>query len=458
MGGVKCSPDTIVAPITVWGHSSVGIVRLSGDKSLKILGRIFTPKNKTSLQKLASHTIRYGHIYDGKTLVDEVLVFLMRQPKSYTREDTVEISSHGGPPIIRKILELCIKNGARLAEPGEFTKRAFLNGRIDLVQAEAVADLINAKSERAINISARQLKGGISDKIEKIRNEILHSVSSLNAMLDFPEDGIECNIAETKKMLSKTRGEVKKILEGFKTGRLYREGVKIVITGRTNVGKSSLINALSQTRRAIVTPVPGTTRDIIREPIIINGIPAELYDTAGLRKNARGIIEKMGMEKTLEAVKEADVIIFLFDASKKLDKTDLNIMKLLYDRRKNTLMVGNKTDLGKIPPSKRFGILTSYLSCLNGSGIASLKNKIANFLTRGIIVPEDGAILTNVRHADIIGNVLKNVSDAIPKIEESPSVGVWLIENSLAELDKLTGKTFREDMLNEIFSRFCIGK
>ncbi len=450
--------DTIVAPITAWGHSSVGIVRMSGGAALEMLGNIFTPKNRKNIRKCASHTIHYGHIHDGKTLVDEVLVFLMRRPRSYTREDTAEISSHGGPLIIRQILELCLKNGARLAEPGEFTKRAFLNGRIDLVQAEAVADLISAKSEQAIKASAKQLEGGLSDEVAKIRGKILVAAAALNASIDFPEDDIKWNSAKTKKSLADSCIKTKKILAGFETGRKLREGVKIVIVGKTNVGKSSLINALSQTERAIVTPVPGTTRDVLREPLVLKGIPAELYDTAGLRKNARGIIEKMGMRKTMDAIDEANAIIFLFDASRKLDEKDFNIINLLRHLAKITLMVGNKTDLGKIPPSKRFGIFRTYISCLNGKGIARLNDILAGFFTKGMIVPQDGAILTNVRHAKIFRSVLNNVSEAIPKIEENPSVAAVMLEDSLSELDKLTGRTFREDMLNEIFSTFCIGK
>jgi len=451
-------PDTIAAPITAWGHSSVGIIRLSGWSTLKILGKIFTPKKKKNLRKCLSHSIHYGHIRDGKILVDEVLVFIMRRPRSYTREDTAEISSHGGPLIIRQILKLCLKNGARLAEPGEFTKRAFLNGRIDLVQAEAVADLINAKSKQAINTSAKQLEGGLSDEISKIRGKILTAASAINAALDFPEDNINLSNAKIKKSLSDTLARIKKILVLFESGRRLREGVKIVIVGKTNVGKSSLINALSQKERAIVTPVPGTTRDVIREPLVLKGIPAELYDTAGLRKNARGIIEKMGMKKTRAAIGEANAIIFLFDASRKLDEKDGNIMNLLEGHKKNTLMVGNKIDLGKIPPAKKFGIFRTYISCLTGKGIDLLKDRLSGFFTKGIILPKDGVILTNVRHAKIFRTVLNNVSEALPKMEKNPSVSAWMLENSLAELDKLTGRTFREDMLNEIFSTFCIGK
>ncbi|MCD6422825.1 MAG: tRNA uridine-5-carboxymethylaminomethyl(34) synthesis GTPase MnmE [Elusimicrobia bacterium] len=450
--------DTIVAPITAWGHSSVGIVRLSGNDSLKILEKIFKPKSNTKVKNFKSHTIHYGHIYDGKELVDEVLVFTMLKPKSYTREDVVEISSHGGPLIIKKILSLCIKNGARLAQPGEFTKRAYLNGRIDLLQAEAVADIINAKSEEALKISQRQLKGLFSEKINDFRNQILNVATELNALVDFPEEDISIDLKNVKGALKKVSEEIKNLLKTENLGRIYREGVKIVIAGKTNVGKSTLMNVLSDSERAIVTPIPGTTRDVIREAIVLDGIPVELYDTAGIRKTARGIIEKMGMKKTKQAIEEADLILFLFDASKNLDEKDENIMEILAPFKDKTIMVGNKTDLGKKKPQKKFGKELVFISCLKKTGIQHLRKEIIHHMVHGTVISNEEIIITSVRQSELLKKTQTLTCTAVKKIDENFFEAILLIEEALKNLDSLTGKIFREEMIDEIFSRFCIGK
>jgi len=450
--------DTIVAPITAWGHSSVGIVRLSGDDSLKILEKIFKPRASTKVKNFKSHTIHYGHIYDGKELIDEVLVFMMLKPKSYTREDVVEISSHGGPLIIKKILSLCIENGARLAQPGEFTKRAYLNGRIDLLQAEAVADIINAKSEEALKISQGQLKGVFSEKINNFRNQILSVATELNALIDFPEDDITVNLKNTKNTLKKVSDEVKELLKTENLGRIYREGVKIVIAGKTNVGKSTLMNVLSDSERAIVTPIPGTTRDVIRETVVLDGIPVELYDTAGIRKTARGIIEKLGMNKTKQAIEEADLILFLFDASKNLDEKDKNIMKILAPFKSKTIMVGNKTDLGKKRPVKKFGKELIFISCLKKIGIEHLRGKIVYHIVHGTVISNEEIIITSVRQSELLKKTQTLIATAVKKFDENFFETILLIEEALEKLDSLTGKIFREEMIDEIFSRFCIGK
>ncbi|MCD6413320.1 MAG: tRNA uridine-5-carboxymethylaminomethyl(34) synthesis GTPase MnmE [Elusimicrobia bacterium] len=449
--------DTIAAPITAWGHSSVGIIRLSGNDSIKILKKIFKSKSGVPPEKFPTHSIRYGHIYDRGRVVDEVLVLFMKKPKTYTREDVVEISSHGGPGIVRKILELCVEHGARLAKPGEFTKRAFLNGRIDLAQAEAVADIINAKSEKAIILAAGQIKGTLSEKVRQLRNKILNAATQTNAAIDFPED-VSADSAKIKAQLKDALGETERLISTFETVKKYREGVKIAIVGKTNVGKSSLVNILSRSDAAIVTPIAGTTRDIIRQPVVIDGIPVELLDTAGIRKTARGVIEKIGMEKTIAAIESADIVLFLFDASKKIDEKDENIIKILSGYKNKTLMVGNKIDLGKIKPAKKTGIGIAYTSCLREKGIGALRKKISEILTKGQAPAGDRAAITNLRQFRIFLKVRNSLISAISKLPGRLAESSFFMEHALSALDEITGKKFREDMIEEIFSKFCIGK
>ncbi len=454
----KYYPDTIAAPISAWGHSSVGLIRISGKDTIKILEKIFSPAGHKKIKDIPSHSITYGRIRDRREAIDEVLVFLMRNPRSYTREDVAEISSHGGPVIIKKIFRLILKNGGRSAEPGEFTKRAFLNGRIDLVQAESVAGIISARGEKAAQIAASQMGGKLSEKLDKLRALLISSAAELNAAIDFPEDDISVSLPKIKKDISRAGSESQKLLDGYEGGRLFSEGVKIVIAGKPNVGKSSLINALSGSDRAIVTTVPGTTRDIIREPVEIGGIPAELYDTAGLRKKPRGVIEKIGMDKTMEAVSEADIIIFVFDASKKTDEKDNNIAEILSPFRKKTIMAGNKTDLGKKQPQKKTGFGLVYISCLTGCGINDLKKRLAKHLVSGSFISDDDTLVTSARQAGCLKECLSSIKESGKILAKRPAESVWLMEKALGELDKITGREFREEMINEIFSKFCIGK
>ncbi|MBU4133893.1 tRNA uridine-5-carboxymethylaminomethyl(34) synthesis GTPase MnmE [bacterium] len=456
--GVKYYPDTIAAPISAWGHSSVGLIRISGKDTIKILEKIFKPADRKKIKRIPSHTITYGHIHDGGEVIDEVLVFLMKSPRSYTREDVAEISSHGGPVVIKKIYQLILKHGVRSAKPGEFTKRAFLNGRIDLVQAEAVAGIINARGEKAAKISASQMGGKLSEKINKLRSLLISSAAELNAAIDFPEDDITVSLPKIKKNIAHAGSESQKLLSGYDSGKLASEGVKIVIAGKPNVGKSSLINALSSSERAIVTSIPGTTRDIIRESIEIGGIPAELYDTAGIRKKPNGVIEKMGMDKTMDAVADANIIIFVFDASKKTDEKDRNIARLLEPFRRKIIMAGNKTDLGKKQPEKKTGFGLVYISCLTGYGINGLKKRLAGHLVSGSFISDDDTLVTSARQAECLKNCLLNIKEAEKILTKRPAESVWLVEKALGELDKITGREFREEMINEIFSKFCIGK
>ncbi|MBA3051792.1 MAG: tRNA uridine-5-carboxymethylaminomethyl(34) synthesis GTPase MnmE [Candidatus Omnitrophota bacterium] len=457
-GKAKYYPDTIAAPICAWGHASVGLIRISGPCTGKILEKIFNPADHKKIKDIASHSVTYGRIHDGGEVVDEVLVFLMRSPRSYTREDVAEISSHGGPVIIKKIFKLILEHGARAAEPGEFTKRAFLNGRIDLIQAESVAGIISARGERAAKIAAAQMGGKLSRKLDELRKLLITSAAELNAAIDFPEDDIPLSLAKIKKDISRAEEESARLLDGYEAGRLFSEGVKIVIAGKPNVGKSSLINALSSSERAIVTAIPGTTRDIIRESVEIGGIPAELYDTAGLRKKPRGVIEKIGMNKTMDAINKADIIIFVFDASKKADEQDMNIIRMLEPFRKKTIMAGNKIDLGRKEQPKKMAARPVYISCLKDLGISGLKKHLARHLVSGSFISEDDTLLTSARQADCLKNCLSQIKEARGILSRRPAESVWLIEKALAELDKITGREFREEMINEIFSKFCIGK
>ena len=457
-GKAKYYPDTIAAPISAWGHASVGLIRISGPCTRKILEKIFVPAGKKKIKDISSHSVTYGRVRDGGEIIDEALLFLMKGPRSYTREDVAEISSHGGPVVTKRIFRLILRQGARSADPGEFTKRAFLNGRIDLVQAEAVAAIISARGEKAAKIASSQMGGTLSRKLDELRKVLISSAAELNAAIDFPEDDIKLSLPGIQRNIARAEGESARLLEGYEAGRLFSEGVKIVIAGKTNVGKSSLINALSSSERAIVTAVPGTTRDIIKESVEIGGIPAELYDTAGLRKKARGVIEKMGMDKTMEAVNKADIIIFVFDASKKADEQDMNIARMLAPFRSKTIMAGNKIDLGKKHRPVKTGFGPVYISCLKGTGISGLKKRLAKHLVSGSYIAEDDAVLSSARQAECLTNCLARIKESREILSRRPAESVWLIEKALGELDKITGREFREEMINEIFSKFCIGK
>ncbi|HCJ66425.1 MAG TPA: tRNA uridine-5-carboxymethylaminomethyl(34) synthesis GTPase MnmE [Elusimicrobia bacterium] len=325
------SEDTIVSISTPLGENGIGIVRLSGNTAAEIAGKIFRPKDTNiSLDKTPTHKLHYGHISSNGTVIDEVLVSVMRAPKTYTREDVVEINCHGGIVPLTKVLELCLKNGARLAQPGEFTQRAFLNGRIDLAQAEAVCDLIRAKTELASKIALQQLEGTLSQKIKTYREELINLLAHLEVSLDYIEEDIEfLSLDEIEDRVTKILSQIEKLLESADTGKILREGLKTAIVGKPNVGKSSLLNFLLREERAIVTPLPGTTRDIIEETVNLRGIPLVIIDTAGIREHSQDLIEKIGIERSKKTIEKAELILFVIDLSQPLSKEDIYIAKLI---------------------------------------------------------------------------------------------------------------------------------
>jgi tRNA modification GTPase len=490
--------DTIVAISTPIGHSGIGIVRLSGRDSIKIADKIFTSLQKKTLKKISTHRLVYGHIINShKEIIDEVLVSVMKAPHTYTKENIVEINCHGGPVPLRMILALVLKNGARLAEPGEFTKRAFLNGRIDLVQAEAVLDVINSLTEQSRKTAVEQLSGGLSKKTDSIRKGLLSIIAIVEAYIDFPEEEIEFPaLKEMKKTALRMQESLRQLIESSQYGMILREGLKTAIIGRPNVGKSSLLNALLEQDRAIVTEVPGTTRDIIEDYLNIQGLPVKIMDTAGIRK-VEDIAEKEGVRRSIKAMKDADLVLIVLDGSEPLHNTDKELIKK--SARQNTLLIINKTDLpqkiklktikmkpkkihakeyenqipphpwspsappeaGKPPLTKggRGDFQIVRISALKGKGLDELKNKIVEIALQGSPVHAPVTV-TNIRHVHVLERTLKSVDSFIKEIDKKTSPEFLSVElrEALDTIGEITGATTPEDILNKIFASFCIGK
>jgi len=456
--------DTIVAISTPLGESGIGIVRLSGKNSLNIVEKIFKPKSKKKLSEVPTFSAHFGYIVNpvDNLTVDEVIVVVMRAPKTYTREDIVEINCHGGIVPLRKILELCILNGARLAEPGEFTKRAFLNGRIDLIQAEAVIDIIKAKTEKSLKASINQLKGRLSEEINDINNKLRNLCALVEANIEFPEEEIETtNMEDIKSSLEDILKKIDKLLETSYEGKILREGIKTAIIGKPNVGKSSLLNELLEEERAIVTHIPGTTRDIIEESINIEGIPFILIDTAGIRKSD-DFVEKRGIEKTFDSLEKADLILFMLDGSVSLSNEDYSIVDKIKDKR--VIVVINKIDLPleikeedikKIFPKEKI----NKISILKKIGIEDLKKSMIDVvLKRG--KKEEEVLITNVRHKVLLQSAKDSIKSAIDSINSKMSEEFVAVDirAALDFIGEIVGKTTTADILNTIFSQFCIGK
>ncbi|MEG0355850.1 MAG: tRNA uridine-5-carboxymethylaminomethyl(34) synthesis GTPase MnmE [Lachnospiraceae bacterium] len=454
--------NTIAAIATGMSHSGIGIVRISGEEAFSIVDDIYQGKAEKKLSKEKSHTIHYGYIMEEDHLIDEVLVTLMKGPRSFTGEDTVEINCHGGMYVLNRVLEVVIKNGARPAEPGEFTKRAFLNGKMDLSQAEAVMDVIEAKNEYALQSSVRQLKGNVCEKISSIREEILYHTAFIETALDDPEhisiEGYGEKLLITTGRLLK---EIEKLLETVDNGRMMKEGIKTVIVGKPNAGKSSLLNVLVGEERAIVTDVEGTTRDILEENIRLQGISLNIIDTAGIR-STENIVEKIGVEKAREHAEEADLIIYVVDASKPLDENDEEIINIIKNRKAIVLL--NKSDLTMVLTkemlSKKIEKPMIEVSVKEEQGIKELEDTLKDMFFKGKISFNDEVYITNIRHK----TALQDAHDSLEKVNES-------IENQMPEdfysidlldayesLGSITGETIGEDLVNEIFSKFCMGK
>lgn len=451
--------DTIAAITTPPGEGSVGIVRISGEKAFSVAEKLFrTARKKNWLEE--SFKMHYGHVFDSAgNVIDEVLLTVMRAPRTYTREDIVEINCHGGSVPLRETLKAVLDAGVRMAEPGEFTKRAFLNGRIDLSQAESVIDIIRSKTEASLKVAVSQLGGGLSRKIADLQYKILGVLAQLEATIDFPEDDIEeKNKKEMENSAAEIVRELDTLIEAAARGRIYREGIMTVITGRPNVGKSSLLNALLGRERAIVTNIPGTTRDIIEETINIRGIPLILADTAGLRET-KDVVEKIGVEKTKQFLTEANLILFVVDASEGMTDDDRGILEIV-DREK-TLLIINKVDIaGDELDSKLYGIPHVEISALKGEGIEKLEEKIEQMVTGGKAVIPDSVIISNVRHESILVRARSHMEEFRSLLGESVPPDLLSIDVRAAweALGEITGSTVTEDLLDRIFSDFCIGK
>ena len=455
--------STIVSISTAPGIGGIGIIRMSGEYSFKIIGKIFKPKTDQKIEEIKGYTIKYGNIVDNEDVVDEVLVSYFKAPKSYTTENMCEINSHGGNVIVRKILELCLKNGAELAEPGEFTKRAFLNGRIDLAQAESVIDVINAKSDKEAKSGIKQLEGFLSKEIKNIKQEILDVLVNIEVTIDYPEyDTPEVQENEMRLMLESVKKKLEKLEKSFDNGKILKEGIKTAIIGKPNAGKSSLLNAILKEERAIVTDIAGTTRDTIEEFVTVNGIPLKLVDTAGIRE-ASDAVEKIGVEKSIKQAEEADLIIAIFDSSKELTQEDLEILKLIEKRQAIILL--NKCDLNSVikEDDHRFKNCTQNIlkiSALNKTGIEELYEKISEMFNLNEINFDNEILITNIRHKNIISKALENVKKANEALNFNMPIDIITIyiKDILEDLGEITGEIVTEDVINEIFSKFCLGK
>lgn len=446
------------------GIGGIGIIRMSGENCFQILEKIFIPKNEQPIDEIKGYTIKYGNIVnENEEIVDEVLVSYFKAPKSYTTENMCEINSHGGNVIIKKILELCLKNGAELAKPGEFTQRAFLNGRIDLLQAESVIDIINAKSEREAKTGVRQLEGALSKEIAQIKQEILDVMVNIEVAIDYPEyDVDDVTNKQIMDMLASVENKLIKLEKSFDNGKLIKEGIKTAIIGRPNAGKSSLLNAILKEDRAIVTEFEGTTRDTIEEFVNINGIPIKLIDTAGIRQ-AKDEVEKIGIEKSREIASNADLVIAIFDSSKKLSAEDLEILEIA--KSKKSIILLNKNDLNPVLDEnddrlKETNRAIIKISALNREGIDELYNEITNLFELNEINVDNEVIITNVRQKNLVSEAIQNVKKAKEQVEKEMPLDIIsiFIKDILEDLGNITGEVVSEDIINEIFSKFCLGK
>ncbi|MBP3255435.1 MAG: tRNA uridine-5-carboxymethylaminomethyl(34) synthesis GTPase MnmE [Clostridia bacterium] len=459
--------ETIAAISTAIGNGGIGIIRMSGKETFQILQKMFVnnKKEKINIEDIKGYTIQYGFIINSSTgeVIDEVLVSFFRNPKSYTREDMCEINSHGGMIIEKIILEECLKNGAILAEPGEFTKKAFLNGRIDLSQAESIMDLINSKTDKEAKASINQLEGELSNRIKEIKNDLLDMMADIEASIDYPEYDIEETTNEKAyKKLDLVENKLVDLKNSFNKGRILKEGIKTAIIGRPNAGKSSLLNKILKEERAIVSEIEGTTRDTIEEYININGIPLKIIDTAGIR-DTDDQIEKIGVEKAINVLNDAELILAIFDNSKDLEKEDLEILNLI--KNKNAIILLNKTDIVENNLENRKELIETNkniikISAKEGNGINDLYNEIENLFQIKDMTTGEEIIITNIRHKNQIENAIKSIENAKKSINDNMPIDIISISiiQCLEDLSKITGENVSEDIINEIFSKFCLGK
>ncbi len=452
--------DTIAAISTPKGEGGIGIIRISGDKSFEILDKIFKPKNPN--KDLGFYQFNYGFIHDGEKVIDESMVVRMKAPKTYTCEDVVEINCHGGQFVTQKVLELVLKNGARHAEQGEFTKRAFMNGRIDLSQAEAVMDLIQGKTEKSISLSLDQLRGDLRDKINSFKKALLDITAHVNVVLDYPEEGIDDPLpVELRDNLEAVYEEATRLIESYDKGKKIKEGIKTVIVGKPNVGKSTLLNSLLREERAIVTHVAGTTRDVIEEVINIKGIPLVLVDTAGIRQTD-DIVENIGVEKSKEFIEKADLVLLVLDASRELEDEDREVINQINENHKKVIVLLKKIDLERKIDLDEYNFENIVeISAQKNVGIEDMEEKIYSFIVDEKV--EDSSeklIITNVRHK----TALEKTKDAIRNIFETIDMGLPMdlisvdLKEALDSLSEITGEISSEDILDHVFGNFCVGK
>lgn len=454
--------DTIAAIASAMTPSGIGIIRISGDEAFTIIDRIYRSKSNKHLSDCDTHTIHYGYIYDGDDMIDEVMVLLMRAPHSYTKEDCIEIDCHGGVYVMQRILETVIKHGARPAEPGEFTKRAFLNGRIDLSQAESVIDVINSKNEFALKSSLSQLKGSVKEDVMDIRQSLIYEIAYIESALDDPEhislDGYANHLDE---LLSRIMLRIQKLLDQSNNGRILKEGIRTVIVGKPNAGKSSLLNVMVGSDRAIVTDIEGTTRDILEEQIVLNGICLNLIDTAGIRETS-DLVERIGVDRAREYAKDADLVLYVLDSSRSLDENDTSILSFL--DKKKTICLLNKSDLDTVVTMDQAKELVDapviLFSAKKQDGMDALERQIKDMFFGGQISFNDEIYITNVRQKSALSDaqsslqlVKQSILDGMP--EDFFSIDLM---NAYESLGKIVGEAIEDDLVNEIFNKFCMGK
>ena len=454
--------ETIAAIATPFGEGGIGIIRISGENAGDVLKNIFQPLNGNFPE---NRKLTYGHIVDpdNGTIVDEVLCAYMKGPKTYTAEDVVEINCHGGIVSLRKTLELVLNNGARMAEKGEFTKRAFLNGRLDLSQAEAVIDVVKAKADKTYDVAMSQLEGVLSKRIKEIRQKFVDTLVDITVNIDYPDEDIEqMTYEKLDTSLQSIRDDIKSLLDSASTGRIINEGLKVAIIGKPNVGKSSLMNNILKEARAIVTEIPGTTRDTIEESVNVRGIPVILTDTAGIRETDDKI-ENIGIARSKESFNQADLVIFMLDASDGLDEADMEIMSNLQVSK--TIVVLNKTDLKQKISSDKIsselpGVEVIETSMHTQEGLGDIENSIVNRVYNGDVTQSDSLMVTNARHKNLLETAMRSVDDALHLTSAREPLEIIEIDvNSAYEnLGEIIGETVKDDILNEVFSRFCLGK
>lgn len=454
--------EPIVAIATAAGEGAIGIIRVSGDGVIERIGNLFKSKYGKKFTKEEDKRLIYGHIVNGENIIDEVMAVAMFGPNTYTKEDMVEIQCHGGMIPLRNIMALLLDHGFRIAEPGEFTKRAFLNGRLDLAQAESVMDLISAKTNNGFDIAYNQLEGKLSMQVDLLRSELVATMAHLEVSIDYPEEDIEeITYNEVLERLNGVKNEILRLLKNSETGRIIREGLSTVIVGKPNVGKSSLLNALLKEARAIVTDIPGTTRDVIEEYIQIKGVALRLVDTAGIRET-EDLVEKLGVEKSKEFFNKADLVIFVLSANEALTEDDREIMSYLKDKK--AIVLVNKNDLEMVLDlneiEKELGHMPIIRSSvLMDNGIEALEDAIVQVVYGGIKTSET-ALVSNVRHLNALNKALKAITDAIRVTEEGMPYDFIEVDlkNVYEHLGEITGESLEEDLVNKIFANFCLGK